>query len=183
MRIIAGLLKGKKLFSPKTEGIRPTSDRMREAIFSILGDELLSANVLDLFAGTGALGLEALSRGASFCVFVDNSPSTISLIQKNIDTCELVLQADIYQKDASSDLSFLIDQAPFSLVFIDPPYEKIDFSLLFQQLHDQKLLQKGALLVLETSVKEIVFIPERFFSLIKRRTYGKSRVSFFEYMG
>ena len=182
MRIIAGLQKRKKLFSPKTANIRPTSDRLRETVFNILERELFSANVLDLFAGTGALGLEALSRGSSFCVFVDNSLEAISLIQRNITLCEMDSQTVVYSKDAFSDLSFLTEYAPFSIVFIDPPYDKTDFSFLFGQLHDQQVLQKNAMLVVETSLKEAISFPGALFSLIKYRTCGKSRVSFFEYM-
>lgn len=130
MRIISGSARGRKLLAPGRrfgELIRPTSDRAREAIFSILANKVVGARVLDLFAGTGALGLEALSRGALLAVFVDGQRAVIELIEKNIALCGFAERATVVHKDLARGLAFLKPKQPaekFDLVFLDPPYGK-----------------------------------------------------------
>ncbi len=135
MRIIGGTAKGRRLQTPpkstaKRTGrpvIRPTADRAREALFSIIGSEVENGEVLDLFAGTGALGLEALSRGARSAVFVDKNSQSIKLIQKNIELCGFSDKSSVIKRDLAKSLSFLEKILPgkeFSLIFIDPPYKK-----------------------------------------------------------
>lgn len=182
MRIIAGLRKGKKLFSPDGNHTRPTSDRMREAVFSMIGEEILGSTVLDLFAGTGALGLEALSRGAGHCTFVDNSPEAILLLKKNVDVCQMKNQSVVIQKNVDIGLSFLSAHAPFSFVFMDPPYGKENLTLTFQWLHEYHLLSAKATLIVETAQKKLLSFPNAFFTLQKERVYGKSKVSFLQYL-
>lgn len=130
MRIIAGKMRGRRLAAPGRRFdrlIRPTSDRAREAIFSILGELVESAHVLDLYAGTGAMGLEALSRGAAAAMFVDGSRDVAALIAANISACRVEGQATVVQRDLSRGLGFLATRhsgQPFDLVFVDPPYGK-----------------------------------------------------------
>lgn len=182
MRIIAGQCKGKKLFSPADIQIRPTSDRMREAIFNILGDTVSDAYVLDLFAGTGALGLEALSRGAMACSFVDVSATAASLLQRNIEACRMKEKASVYVKNATESLVFLSRTTPFTLVFIDPPYHTYDITTLLTSLHSHVLLGTDAVVVIETGSTEDVIVPKDLFELQKERRYGKSKVSFLHYL-
>ena len=118
MRIVAGTLGGRRLKAPQGRGTRPTSDRVREALFSILGD-LEQARVLDLFAGSGALGIEALSRGARSAVFVDDDPKAIAAINANLGA--LGLEAPVHRRPALAYLNNASD-GPFDLVFLDPPY-------------------------------------------------------------
>ncbi len=134
MRIISGQFRGRKLFTPgQSNLIRPTADRAREALFSIIGDKVLSARVLDLYAGTGALGLESLSRGAMQAVFIDKNHKALQLIKKN---CNLCLQgkntdsdnkAVIIKHDLSRGMNLQLNESfgenPFDLIFLDPPYE------------------------------------------------------------
>ncbi|HIJ90032.1 MAG: 16S rRNA (guanine(966)-N(2))-methyltransferase RsmD [Desulfobulbaceae bacterium] len=128
MRIISGSARGRKLLAPGPrfgDLIRPTSDRAREAIFSILAAKVAGARVLDLFAGTGALGLEALSRGAILAVFVDAQRSVIELIERNVALCGFTDRAMVLQRDLAKGLAFLAAKQPahgFDLVFLDPPY-------------------------------------------------------------
>ncbi|GAB4342581.1 MAG: 16S rRNA (guanine(966)-N(2))-methyltransferase RsmD [Desulfobulbaceae bacterium] len=133
MRITGGQFKGRKLATPpgdKPGFIRPTTDRVREALFSILGRRLPGSKVLDLFAGTGCFGVEALSRGAESVVFVDSHPAALKLISRNLAACGQGLPAHIVRLDLSRRSSFLSltnrlkDVYPFSIVFMDPPYEK-----------------------------------------------------------
>lgn len=119
LRVIAGILKGRRLLSPTWDGLRPTSDRLRETLFNVLGDALAGASVLDAYAGTGAVGIEALSRGASHVTFVERDPRAAALIRDNLARCGVrdgytVLRADLETAPAWP--------APFDLVFLDPPY-------------------------------------------------------------
>lgn len=133
MRITGGTAKNRKLISPKSgwkDDVRPTSDRVREAVFSILGDMVRGAYALDLFAGTGSLGLEALSRGAEKVVFVDRSTLCLNLIQRNRHQCFPGSRAEFLKLDLRADRSFallrtyLSAEKKFQLIFLDPPYEK-----------------------------------------------------------
>lgn len=120
MRVIAGAYGGRRLHAPPGADTRPTSDRVREALFSVLGD-LTDLQVLDLFAGTGALGIEALSRGAAGCDFVDRAQAAITVIRRNLD--ELGIDAPVHRRDALRALSDASGRAAaYDLVFLDPPY-------------------------------------------------------------
>lgn len=183
LRIISGSQRGRKLHSPPPheKTIRPTSDRAREALFSILGNRVRDAVVLDLFAGTGALGLEAFSRGASLVVFVDNERQALDLIKKNVLLCladyrgknELrVIQHDLHKglplKKFPQEAA-----AGFDLIFADPPYAKnISLSIL-DFLNRSKLLTKDGLLVIEERFN--IDLPSRLshLRLADRRVYGE----------
>lgn len=180
MRIIGGRARGRKLLAlPSRLGalIRPTSDRAREALFNILGSRVAGARVLDLFAGTGALGLEALSRGAATALFVDSNPGAIELIGKNIFACGFSAQAATVKKDLTSGLGFLAALTPahgFDLVFLDPPYGEQTGQALLAPLAESGCLSPAALVVLEDRALEQS--PERSASLCccDRRRYGEA---------
>jgi 16S rRNA (guanine966-N2)-methyltransferase len=125
MRIVGGRLRGRALVAPKSQAVRPTADRLREALFNILihayGDPISSARVLDLFAGTGALGIEALSRGAAFTLFVDDGAEARGLLRENVTTLGLGGSTRIFRRDATR-LGDAHPIEPFALVFLDPPY-------------------------------------------------------------
>src|SRR5919109_3160617 len=127
MRVVGGRLRGRTLAAPKSNAIRPTSDRLRESLFNILahayGDPVAGARVLDLFAGTGALGLEAVSRGAAFALFVDDGAEARALIRANVEQLGLGGVTRIFRRDATR-LGPVHPVEPFSLVFLDPPYGK-----------------------------------------------------------
>ncbi len=131
MRIIAGTARGRRLATPARGGavqtIRPTADRAREALFSIIAREVAGAAVADLFAGTGALGLEALSRGAASALFVDRQRQALDLIRENIDRCGFADRAAVVQRDLGRGIVLpagTLPAAGFALVFLDPPYGK-----------------------------------------------------------
>ncbi|MGI8748968.1 MAG: 16S rRNA (guanine(966)-N(2))-methyltransferase RsmD, partial [Thermoleophilaceae bacterium] len=121
MRVVAGTHRGRRLHRPPGLGTRPTSDRVREALFSMLADNVTGARVLDLFAGSGALGIEALSRGAARAVFVESSRSTVETVQRNLS--ELGLDARVHRRDALSYLRGAGGSSHYDLVFLDPPYD------------------------------------------------------------
>lgn len=152
MRIVGGEFRGRRLVAPATGATRPTSDRAREALFNKLqhahGDPVRDARVLDLFAGTGALGLEALSRGARFCLFVDINADARACIRENIETLALQGCTKIFRRDGTR-LGEIGTMAPFDLVFMDPPYRKNLPERALASLRDGAWLTSGAFCVVE----------------------------------
>ena len=179
MRIVGGKFKGHGLAGPKGQATRPTSDRVREAIFNILahgieGFEIEGARVLDLFAGTGAMGLEALSRGARFCQFVDDSAEARGVIRRNADALGVIGQCKIWRRDATR-LGPAAPQPGFDLVFADPPYGKGLGTKSLKSLVEGGWLTQGAVIVVEEAERaELACPPE--LSEIDRRIYGETQV-------
>jgi 16S rRNA (guanine966-N2)-methyltransferase len=170
MRIVAGTLGGRRLKAPAGRGTRPTSDRVREALFSILGD-LTDARVLDLYAGSGALGIEALSRGASSVAFVDSDPRAIAAIRANLDS--LGIEAAVRKQDA---LAYLhnASEGPFDLVFLDPPYSSA--SELAGPLSERlpPVLTNSARIVSESDKRHPLMLT---LPLLDERVYGDTRIA------
>jgi 16S rRNA (guanine966-N2)-methyltransferase len=123
MRIIAGEFKGRRLKAPKWDGLRPTSDKLRETLFNVLAPRIAGARVLDVFAGTGAVGLEALSRGAVRAVFIESDRRAAALIHENVTLCGVSDRCAIIRGAAERVLQYAIDGDPFDVVVLDPPYE------------------------------------------------------------
>jgi 16S rRNA (guanine966-N2)-methyltransferase len=178
MRIVGGTLRGRAIAGPQHEGLRPTSDRVRESLFNILAHgvedfSLSGARVIDLFAGTGALGLEAISRGAAFCLFVDNEADARALIRGNIETFGLTGVTRIFRRDAT-DLGPAGTVAPFHLAFLDPPYDKGFGERALTALADGKWLVPGAIAVIEERESAAIAPPPAYTEL-DRRTYGDTQ--------
>ncbi len=185
MRIISGTARGRRLHSPGggKGDIRPTSDRAREAIFSILGDAVFAARVLDFFAGTGAMGLEALSRGAESVLFVDKSQASITLLQKNIQLCGFWDKSVIVKRDLTRGLFFLqpyIPEGGFSLVFVDPPYKMELAANILSEIDKANLLHPDGIVVAESRAGDT--LPDRIsrFRLYDKRSYGEAGFWFYE---
>ena len=181
MRVVAGTLRGRALATPADQRIRPTSDRVREAMFNILahgidGFALAGALALDLFAGTGALGIEALSRGARSCVFVEEDPEARGLIRRNIETFGLTGVTRIYRRDAT-DLGPSGNREPFTLVFLDPPYDKGLGEKALVSATTGGWLAAGAIVVLEERAGTTLTLPAGFV-LLDQRTWGDTTVAF-----
>ena len=162
--------------------IRPTADRAREALFNIIGREVRGATVLDLFAGTGALGLEALSRNAVQAVFVDNNQQALQIIKKNIELCGFSAKALVFKKDLSKGLSFLETSLPgtkFSIVFVDPPYRKGFSAGMLQEMADSDLLFPEALIVVEEYALTELGAQVAGLTLVDERRYGETGFWFY----
>ncbi len=180
MRIIAGLAKGMPLFAPRS-GVRPTVDRVREAIFSSLGGRVVGARVLDLFAGTGALGLEAASRGAESVTFVENARGVLDCLERNLETFkrnrEVSCTLSVISAEVEPQLRKLAGLgASFSLIFADPPYGEAAQELL----RDESLPRLPAgdgLFVLESPKREALTVSKPW-ELVREATYGDTCVSF-----
>jgi 16S rRNA (guanine966-N2)-methyltransferase len=179
MRIVAGRLGGRRIATPKGAAIRPTSDRLRETLFNILehryGDPVTGARVLDLFAGTGALGLEALSRGAAFVLLVDDGAAARALIRANVESLGLGGVTRIFRRDATR-LGPVHPLEPFSLAFADPPYGQGLAERALACAHDGGWLSKEALVVVEEAAGRATSPPG--FEEIERRVYDDSELVF-----
>ena len=183
MRIIGGELKGRKLLSARGYHTRPTADRTREAIFNILGSRVHGAMVLDLFAGTGALGLEALSRGANSAFFIDNDKRVFSVLTRNIAASGVESKATILQWNIVQNLKCIQSIEPaFNLVFMDPPYGKHLILPILSHLHDSCCLKIKARLIVEHSQSETFSDIPAPFKIFDQRRYGKTLVSFLRYV-
>ena len=177
MRVVGGRLKGRNLASPSSRDIRPTADRLRESLFNILihayDDPIADARVLDLFAGTGALGIEAVSRGAKFTLFVDNGAEARALMRDNVEALGLGGVTKVYRRDATN-LGPAHPMEPFSLVFLDPPYAKGLADKALVSLRDGGWLTPSALLVVEEA-KAAAFKAGEGFAELERRIGPKTR--------
>src|SRR4051794_1050444 len=173
MRVVGGRLKGRTLVSPSSREIRPTADRLRESLFNILvhayGDPIGGARVLDLFAGTGALGIEAISRGAKFALFVDNGTEARALLRNNVEALGLGGVTKVFRRDAT-DLGPAHPVEPFSLAFLDPPYGKGLAEKALASLRDGGWLMPDAILVVEEAKAARVIAPDGYEEL-ERRAY------------
>jgi 16S rRNA (guanine966-N2)-methyltransferase len=180
MRVVGGRLRGRNLASPASHEIRPTADRLRESVFNILmhayGNPIEDARVLDLFAGTGALGIEAVSRGAKFVLFVDNGAEARALLRHNVESLGLGGVTKVYRRDATNP-GPVHPLEPFSLAFLDPPYGKGMAEKSLAALCDGGWLTPGALVVVEEAKAAGFAVPEGFEEL-ERRAYDDTEFVF-----
>ncbi|HVL72088.1 MAG TPA: 16S rRNA (guanine(966)-N(2))-methyltransferase RsmD [Beijerinckiaceae bacterium] len=185
MRIVGGRFRGRGLAGPRSDAIRPTSDRLRETIFNILAhgydDPVTGARVLDLFAGTGAMGLEALSRGAAFALFVDDGAQARGLVRENVEALGLGGCTRLFRRDATR-MGPPAPNEPFSLVFCDPPYGKDLAPRALASCAEGGWLSPAALVVVEEAAGAPVAPPSGFEAL-ERRDYGETAVSFLRRTG
>lgn len=183
LRVIAGELRGRRLATVPGLKTRPTADRTRESVFNILGPTLVGAHVLDLFAGTGAYGIEALSRGAAAAWFVEIGREALEVLSANVTALGLAEQTRIVRWDAARNLNCLRDREPkFDLAFLDPPYRKGLVAPALAHLHAAGCLAAGARLVVEHAAEDT--LPElegQDFRLTDQRRYGIALVSFLTY--
>lgn len=174
MRIIAGIVKGRKIFSTKNKGTRPTSDRVKEALFSIIGPRLPDSFVLDLYSGTGNLGLEALSRGASNVIFVDNIHDCYHTIKKNIELLGFKEKAEVLKEDS---LVYVQNtNKNFDIIFMDPPYIDSDdlINPVLKMIAQRDILENNGIVVVEHDKR---FKP--IVNPVDCRVYGSTYLSFY----
>ena len=179
MRIVGGRLKGRRLNNPGSDAIRPTSDRIREALFNILTHgiddfTLENLNVLDLFAGSGALGLEAISRGAKFALFVEQSAEARGLVRKNVEDLGLTGVTKIFRRDATK-LGDIQRFHPFDLIFLDPPYGKSLGEKALIAAQNGGWIKDNAICIWEENASADIDLPDGF-ELLDSRTYGDTQI-------
>ncbi len=180
LRITGGRLVRRRLKAPAGRDTRPTADRVKEALFNILGQELEGARVLDLFAGSGALGLEALSRGASWCVFVERSGEAAAVIRRNIADLGLAGRCTLLKGSVVTLEEGIVRQGPFDLVLADPPYDQGHVAAVLGMI--ERIVTPEGRLVLEHSPRERPNIPNGL-DLFDHRAYGQTELSFIRRSG
>ena len=169
MRVITGTARGRRLKELEGMETRPTTDRVKEGMFSALQFDIEGRKVLDLFAGTGQLGIECLSRGAESCVFVDESREAVRIVKENLKTCNL--KATVLQMDA---VSFLRSAGPFDLIFIDPPYDSALYETVLEIINLVDILSDGGIIVVEA--RKDRQLPEMTAPYRKRKEYSYGKV-------
>jgi len=183
MRVVGGRLRGRPLVGPKSQAIRPTADRLRESLFNVLvhayGDPIGGARVLDLFAGTGALGIEALSRGAAFALFVDESAEARALLRENLAALGLGGVSRIFRRDAAR-LGPAHPVEPFALAFLDPPYGQNLAAKALASAREGGWLVPDALILVEEATESQFAAPEGFTEL-ERRAYDDTQIIFLKF--
>lgn len=183
MRVISGTFKGRRLTAPAGMATRPTADRIKESMFNILAGSVRNKRVLDLFAGTGALGIEALSRGATRAVFVDYAKAALAAIQSNIRELGLGDCTRVIHWNILKNLNCLIpERNGFDLVFMDPPYETNSVLPALEALLSCGALSAGARLIIEHSNRESIVRPMDKLIIADQRRFGKTLVSFLDTM-
>jgi len=187
MRITGGKNKSRKLANIRGADIRPTSDMVRSSVFNILGQKLTDLDVLDLFAGTGSLGIESLSRGARKAVFIDKSNKALDIVQKNVNLCGFENISAIIKEELPGGLSSIINlgYGQFDLVFIDPPYKKEYIKSTICKLLECNLLSKEGIIVAESAAKDNNPLPSQIneLRLELARSYGSTLIGFYSYNG
>jgi 16S rRNA (guanine966-N2)-methyltransferase len=179
MRIISGIARGRRIDAPEGLNTRPTSDRVKESMFNIIQKKIFDKAVLDLFAGTGNLGLEALSRGAVSCIFIERDKNTFGILKNNIKSLGFEKMCEVYNQDAFVALNLLGKRGiSFDLIFLDPPYGKGMIEKALEIINTGMLLKDGGLIVSEYDEKDIM--PEKIGSIHIYRTekYGRTRLAF-----
>ncbi len=182
MRIISGKFRGLKLFEVQSYDTRSTTDRVKESMFNILGDNLHNSKVLDLFAGTGALGLEAISRGASHVCFVDNSKEAIQILQKNIDKVKLTSGVEIVHNDSLEVIKQIVKtkNVEYDYIFLDPPYQNLElYEKSLKEISKHKILSKNGIIIIECEKNQDINIGTEYYE-IKTKKYGNTKLIFLE---
>ncbi len=180
MRVIAGTAKGTRLEAPKGRKTRPTLDRVREALFSILDAKVAEARVLDLYAGTGAIGIEALSRGAAYCEFVENDTECAAHLRRNLKVARVESRAKIRRFRLPDDLAEMgRTETKYDLIYADPPFDFADYPLLCSELVRNDLLEPGGIVIIEHDARTSLAQCSAELVCFREARYGSTCLSFF----
>lgn len=169
MRVITGIARGRRLKTPDNYDIRPTTDNVKESVFNIIQFDIEGRQVLDLFAGTGQLGIECLSRGAAGAVFVDRDRDAVSIVKDNLKTCGM--KATVLQEDS---ISFLNHCGKFDVIFIDPPYDSDLYESALKIINLVDILSEGGIIICEARREKV--LPEMTEPYRKRKEYNYGKV-------
>lgn len=173
MRIIAGDLKGRQLKAVPGKDTRPTTDKVKEAVFQIIGPFFQGGTVLDLFAGSGSLGIEAMSRGMSHAIFVDKHPKAIHTIHENLKLTKIADKAEVFRTDASRAIHAVAKRnLQFELILLDPPYGTIDYEKFLDDIVQLELIKQNGIIYCEHDVAERLPVQHAHFQVIKQAKYG-----------
>ena len=180
MRVIAGTARGTRLATAKDERIRPTLDRVREALFNILAPRIENARFLDLFAGTGANGIEALSRGAAAATFVDNDGRSLAIVRRNLAAARVAARARLHRFSLHRDLAALAEgREQFDVIFADPPYGFGEYEALLAGVCQHSLLAPGGVMVVEHARRATIASGTTGLECTRQAEYGDTSLSFY----
>ena len=180
MRVISGKVRGLKLDTPKNEDVRPTTDRVKESLFNIINPYIIDSNVLDLFAGSGQLGIETISNGAKLCYFVDNNGEVIKVLRDNIKTLDISGYSKIILSDWKKMLNeFGKNKQKFDLIFVDPPYDYDVYEKVINKVNELDLLKDNGLLILEYANNKFLDEYDKLIA-IKEKKYGYKFIKIFK---
>lgn len=180
LRVISGSARGHKLKTIKGNTTRPTSDRVKESLFNIIAEYINGADVLDLYAGTGNLGIEALSRGANSAVFVDKSSECISIIQENLKHTKLIDKANLISGDANNTLNKLSQKnMAFDIIFLDPPYSKNFIKEILEIIEKNDIIKNDGIIIAEHDINDSVEEEIGKLKLVRSKKYGDTVLSFY----
>ncbi len=174
MRVISGSARGKKLLCVEGMDIRPTLDRVKESIFNMIAFNLPGAHVLDLFSGSGALGIEALSRGAESCTFIDISEKSAKVTKKNLEATRLDSLSTVINSDSIDYISKTNEK--YDIIFIDPPYESDFYFLSLDKIRERGILAENGLIILEYDLEITPNFDTDGFEIIKDKKYGRVKI-------
>ncbi|NLT94209.1 MAG: 16S rRNA (guanine(966)-N(2))-methyltransferase RsmD [Clostridia bacterium] len=184
MRVIAGFCRGRRLKSVKGLKTRPTADRVKEAVFNVLGSRVIDACFLDLFGGTGSIGIEAISRGCSLAVFVEKEKPALEVIKDNLQTCNVTDKAIILPVDCFKALKILNKKnLKFNLVYLDPPYKLDIIDEILEQLVSLHLLQEKAVVIAETALDMQLSAGNNNLQKVREDKYGDTKITYFQLIG
>lgn len=176
MRVIAGKARRLLLDTPKGLATRPTTDRIKETLFNIINQDLPGAAFLDLFAGSGAIGIEALSRGAKSAVFVERDRTALSCIAANLERTKLAGDAKILPMEVMGALTYLKNTEPFDIIFMDPPYQENWVEKVLTALADSTICSQNTLVIFETALREeTAFVEKCGFEVIREKCYKTNK--------
>ncbi|WP_296645186.1 16S rRNA (guanine(966)-N(2))-methyltransferase RsmD [Romboutsia sp. 13368] len=181
MRVISGKVRGLKLDTPKNEDVRPTTDRVKESLFNIINPYIIDSNVLDLFAGTGSLGIECLSRGALSATFVDVSKDSINIVKSNVKKSRFENESTILNIDFKSAIDRLkMQNEKFDIIFMDPPYYKNMFIDALSNIDNSNLLSEDGIIVVEHDTKDKFIDKIGRLEKTKEKKYGNTTLTFYK---
>ena len=181
MRVISGKVRGLKLDTPKNDDVRPTTDRVKESLFNIINPYVIDSNVLDLFAGTGSLGIECLSRGALSATFVDVSKDSINIVKSNVKKARVENESTILNLDFKTAIDRLnVQNKKFDIIFMDPPYYKNMFIDALSNIDNSDLLSEDGIIVLEHDTKDKFIDKIRRLEKSKEKKYGNTTLTFYK---
>ncbi|MEC5422805.1 16S rRNA (guanine(966)-N(2))-methyltransferase RsmD [Virgibacillus sp. C22-A2] len=173
MRVIAGVLKGRQIKAVPGKMTRPTADKVKEAVFQVMGPYFKGGAVLDLYAGSGSLGIEALSRGMEQAVFVDKQPKAIHTINENLKSMKIEQETEVYRADAFRAINAAAKRGlQFDLILLDPPYKKVDYAKLLDEIVKLQLIKTDGIIYCEHDVSEELPLIHEYLSLLKQQNYG-----------
>lgn len=181
MRVIAGSAKRLQLKTIDGMDTRPTTDRIKETLFNMISSYLADSNFLDLFSGSGAIGIEALSRGAAYAAFVEQSKKAMDCVRENLQYTKLADRAELYETDVINALSLMEHNKKFDYIFMDPPYNKLSEKRVLEYLSTSRLLSEDGIIIVEASLEtDFSYVSELGFSIIKEKEYKTNKHVFIE---